>query len=244
MKKGFNLTDILMAMIVVGVFFVLTIPVLYKHTDDKALVSGLYQFNDELEIAVKKWKTEIGCPNNVKDCMVIQQSVSKEPVDFSLISRYMNVIEQDDEGLSDVYWLPPRTLNYYGSEKSDFDFRSNLNRKRYLLSDGKIISVQSDKEGFWLLVDVNGKKPPNRIGKDTFHVIVGYSPVNDINYYAKEKTRDGLCGPDYESSKVTCDPENVNPTIGNGASPAAYVLIHHSLPNYKELSKTITGFKP
>ena len=244
MKKGFNLTDVLITLIIVGVIATLTIPVLYQNTDEKDLVSELYNFNSKLENAVNKWKIITSCPYSVKICLGLQKTLLNTSADFNQISKFMNVVEKIDEGPSNIYWLPIRTLNYSGTELSDYDYRSNTNRRRYLLDDGKILSVETNKDGFWLLVDVNGKKPPNRIGKDTFHIIIGYSPTKDISYYAREKTKDGICGPDYTKTILVCDPENVNPEIGNGASPGAYAIIHHALPDYKILSKTVEGFKP
>lgn len=244
MKKAFSLTDVLLALIVVSVIFIFTIPVLTEKGDEKNVVTELYDFNSTLESAISKWKLELGCPYRVKVCLNLQKALLNEPADFDKIAKHMNIIEKQNEGPSDIYWLPVKTLNYYGAEVSDYDYRSALNRRRYLLPDGKIFSVETDEDGFWLLVDVNGKRFPNRIGKDTFHILVGYNPSRDISYSAREKTKDGICGPDYAHRYINCDPENINPTVGNGASPGAYTILHHSLPNYKELSKEVEGFSP
>jgi hypothetical protein len=243
MKNGFSLADVLITMIIVGVIFMFTIPVLNKKQEYN-IVPDLYDFNSKLESAVHSWKDSIGCPFNVQRCLGFQNVLFHTPADFSQISKYMNVVEQLNVGESDVYWLPLKTLNYYGTEKSDYDFRSSLNRSRYLLIDGKIISVETNKDGFWLLVDVNGKKPPNRIGKDTFHVLVGYSLSSDIHYFAREKTKDGICGSVSMDKTLECDPENVDPTKGNGASPGTYTIINHKLPDFKALSETVPNFKP
>jgi len=245
MKKGFNLTDVLITLIIVGVLFMLTVPVLNGSMEDKSTVSEFYDFNSKLETAVSKWKASIGCVSSVKTCLVMQKALFNTTPDFSQISKYLNVVEKIDKGASILYWLPVRTLDYYGNAVSDYDFRKNVNRSRYLLADGKIISVETNDDGFWILVDVNGKKLPNRIGKDVFHIIVGYSPSKDISYFAREKTKDGICGPDFAKTPVlVCDPENVNPKIGNGANPATYVIVHHALPDYKELSQKVEGFRP
>lgn len=244
MKKGFNLTDILLTLIIVGTLIMLSISIINKNDWEKDIVPKLYEFNSTLESSVQLWKADIGCFYNVKTCLYLQKTIFGTSPDFNQISKFMNVVEKIESGPSETYWLPIKTFNYYGTEISDYDYRSNANRSRYLLLDGKIISVQTDDNGFWILVDVNGKKPPNRIGKDTFHVIVGYSPSNDINYYAREKTRDGLCGPNYGQDTIECDPNNTNPLMGNGASPGAYTIIHHKLPDYDSISKTVPGFQP
>jgi len=244
MKNGFNFADVLITMIIVGVIFMLTIPALTTNGNDKNLVTELFDFNYKLEDAVNQWKIGIGCARSVKTCLNLQKTLFNISPDFDQLSKSLRVVEKLDEGPSDRYWLPIRTLNYYGAEKSDYDYRSVSNRSRYLLTDGKIISVETNNDGFWLLVDVNGKKLPNRIGKDVFHVIVGYSPTKDINYYSREKTTDGICGPNYSGTPVVCDPDNIDPSVGNGASPAAYTILHHALPDYKALSKSVDGFNP
>lgn len=244
MKNGFNLADVLMTMIIISVLFMFTIPMLTNDTHGKELVDDLFDFNYKLESSVALWKADIGCPFNVQRCMGFQRILFRNPANFDSISKHMNVVQQIGIGASDVYWLPYKTFDYYGYDVSDYDFRTSTNRSRYLLTDGKIISVQTDPDGFWLLVDVNGKKPPNRIGKDTFHVLVGYSLSSDINYYPKENTKDKLCGASFRDRTIDCNPNNADPTKANGACPGPYTILNHALPDFKSLSETIPKFKP
>lgn len=243
-KNGFNLIDILMAMIVVGVIFTMTIPVLNKKNTSQNIVSELKEFNDILEQAVTQWKTQILCPYKTGECIkTIKETTSLSP-DFNQITKYLNIADKVDKGPSNVFWMPEKTLNYYGNDISDYDFRTNAIRSTYILVNGMIFSVEPDDEGFWIVVDVNGKKPPNRIGKDTFHFTIGYNTGNDINFYARETTRDGICGYGYNGNTAKCDPGNLNPTIENGASPTAYTILNQQIPDFAELSKTIPNFHP
>lgn len=243
MKNGFNLADVLMTMIIISVLFMFTIPVLNHDTGGKELVNDLFKFNDTLENAVALWKKDIGCPFSVQRCLGFQRVLFHTNPNFDAISKHMNVVDQIGTGPSDIYWLPFKTSDYFGYNVSDYDFRKSNNRSRYLLTDGKIISVQSDPDGFWLLVDVNGKKPPNRIGKDTFHVLVGYSLSSDINYYPKENTKDKLCGTNFRERNIDCNPNNADPTKSNGACPGTYTILHHELPDFKSLSESIPNFR-
>lgn len=244
MKNGFSLADVMMTLLIMSVLFLFTIPVLNNDTNGKEIVNDLYDFNSVLEEAVNHWKADIGCPFKVQRCLGFQQILFHSPANFDQISKHMKVVDQIGTGVSDIYWLPYKTFDYYGHDVSDYDFRTSTNRSRYLLTDGKIISVQTDRDGFWLLVDVNGKKPPNRIGKDTFHILIGYSLSSDINYYPKVKTKDGLCGSNFSERNVDCDPSNFDPTKGNGASPGPYTLIYHQLPDFKSLAESIPNFRP
>lgn len=242
-KKGFSLTDILLTMVIIGVVFSMTLPVLNKNSNDKELISRLNKFNSTLEDAIEKWKSDNNCHYKMGECFDLQKSLILKNPDFDQIKEYLNIAQQIDKNSNDINYLPEKTLNYYGTQKSDYDFRSDKKNNIYLLLNGTTFSVNPDAEGFWILVDVNGKRPPNRIGKDTFHLTVGYDTKNDINYYPREKTTDGLCGHGYDG-KIKCDPENINPTVGNGASPTAYILLNGKLPDFKSLSKIVLNFMP
>jgi len=242
-KNAYNLIDILLTMIVVGVIFTMTIPVLSRTSIDKTIITSLNKFNSDLDDAVQAWKNDKFCPYKIGVCFEMQRKITGQPPNFDKINKYLNV-QQIDKNSAGINLLPEKTLNYYGNETSEFDFRTNNNRNIYILLNGTIFSVASDEEGFWIVVDANGKRPPNRIGFDTFHMTIGYGDRNDINFYARDKTSDGICGHGYNGQKIDCNPNNLNPTIGNGASPTAYVITHNTLPDFKALAKIVPNFKP
>ncbi len=98
--------------------------------------------------------------------------------------------------------------------------------------------------GFAMYVDVNGKKNPNRIGKDVFPITVGFWPGKDVYYQA-------YYGPQYHNTlglcidSSQCDPSNVDPEFGSGADPTAYVILNQKLPDYKALAAKYPGtFRP
>lgn len=244
-KNGFNLYDILITMLIIGTIFILTIPALKKDTYQTHIYDKLGKFNSTMQDAIDKWKGENFCPYKLGVCLEYQKKLTGKNPDFEDLKKYLNIAQQiNKNNPNDINLLPEKTLDYWGNEKSEYDYRTNNNRDIYIFLDGTIFSVESDEEGFWLLVDLNGKKPPNRIGKDTFHLTLGYKTGNDINFYAKEKTKDGICGHGTKEKITACDPANINPQKENGASPAAFVIINKKLPNYEELSKTIPNFKP
>jgi hypothetical protein len=243
-KKAYNLIDVLLTMVVIGIIFTLTIPVLTMETIDKTIISRLGKFNSTLQDAVNEWKTQNNCLYKVGVCFEFQNKLLGQKPDFNKILQYLNGVEQINKNTYGINLLPEKTLNYYGTDISEFDFRTNNSRNVYIFLDGTIFSIASDEEGFWIVADMNGKKPPNRIGKDTFHFTIGYGNRNDVNPYARDKTLDGICGHGYREVTISCDPNNANPTIGNGASPTAYVIIKNELPDFKSLSKTVSNFKP
>lgn len=244
MKKGINLVDILITMAIMSVIFSLTLPILTNKSYEKEVLVGFDNFNTTLQGSIDTWKSSIFCPFKVGKCIQIQKNYYSVQPNFNQIGQYMNIYLNIDKHTNDISYLPEKTLDYSGKNRSTYDFRKNNKREVYMLLNGIVFSVLPDSEGYWIIVDVNGKKPPNRIGKDTFHLTVGYNTDSDINYYAKNKTNDGICGHLDDTAKVNCDGNNVNPNIGNGASPTAYLLINNKLPDFKILSEKIPGFKP
>jgi hypothetical protein len=85
-----------------------------------------------------------------------------------------------------------------------------------------------NKSGF-MLVDVNGKKAPNRVGKDIFPIGIGaynnpkYTTVSP--YYTEDSSAtSGLC---LVRNDGVCDPDVCTKT---SCSPTAYVLKNGKLP--------------
>lgn len=183
-----------------------------------------------------------------QDQTLQNQPVQSQPLqnekllDFNDLKKYLKISKEATVATLAPSWLPEKTLNYRGNSISEFDFRTCKDRNVYMMGNGIIFSVKPDANGFWLLVDVNGKKLPNRIGKDTFHFTIGYTST-DINYNAREKTSDGICGHG-ENGTIKCDPNIIDPSNVLGASPTAFVIQNKRLPDYKALSSSIPDFKP
>lgn len=243
MKNAGGLLDVLLTLFVIGIIFSLTIPVLTKNNYEKEVITGFVTFNNDLQTAIDQWKKEINCPFKTGVCLKLQKELNFVNPDFTQINKYLRIVEKVDQNSNEKNYIPLKTLNYYGTGRSIYDFQTNRKRDVYLLLDGMVFSVLTDNDGYWLVVDVNGKKPPNRIGKDTFHFCVGYDTNSDVTYFPKHNTEDGLCGFLDPSNKTKCSPNNVNPLIKGGASPSSYVLINKKLPDFAALSTKISGFK-
>jgi hypothetical protein len=95
----------------------------------------------------------------------------------------------------------------------------------YMLANGVIISASAyDNISIWM--DINGKKGPNRVGKDQFPFGVGRTAGHySISPYYAECT---YIGSNYGLCSQNC-PGNCNPD--DGKSPTAYVLKHNALPD-------------
>lgn len=250
LQLGFTLSEVLITLAVIGIIAALIIPPLVQSYQERQMVTGLLKFNSTLQQAVESWKNDIGCFSSAYNCLLAQTLPDNTCSNFDQISQFMKFNASVDAHVSkaNVDWLPNQTLDYYGNDEptngSEGVSQLTISRCAYELSNGQNISIDVDPTGFWIMVDVNGKKPPNRMGKDTFHMTVGYPTWNnhvnqDVEYYAREDMG-GICGYRFHP----CKADNTNPTLANGASPTAYVLLYNKLPDFFALSQTVANFKP
>lgn len=224
----------------------MTIPTLMQNTQEKVAVAGLQKFSSTLQQAIQLWKNDIDCRDDAVTCLSQQGLADNVCSNFDQISKFMRVNTKTADKITGTEnWLPVQTLDYYGNAQTGvWGAVSQYSTAicGYQLSDGTTFAMDVDPGGFDLFVDVNGKKPPNRMGKDTFPLVIGFKSGHDVYYnpswaHALRNTQ-GLC------DTLPCDPNNVNPTVGNGANPTAYVILHGKLPDFKKLSETVAGFKP
>lgn len=247
-KKAFTLGDMMMALIVVGIIAAMTIPILANKSDDKEIISSFTKFNDNLEEAIKKWKLDLLCKEDSFNCLSQQNLSADNCANFEQIGKYLNIGEKlgIGENPNTISWLPEKDFEYNGDEQTGtYGGVSKLssNTCRYVLLYGTTFSVKINPAGFDIQVDANGIKLPNRMGKDIFTITIGEVSGKDIYYYPAlsqaETNTVGLCS----LPESNCKPDNYDPTISNGASITPYIILNKKLPDFKELSEKIPGFK-
>lgn len=247
-NKAFTLAEVLITLGIIGVVASLTIPNVVNYFQEREMVTRLLKFNSTLQQAVQLWKQDIDCNSDIYTCLSYQGITDNQLDGFEPIAKFMKItsraITNSDRSSAD--WLPENNFNYYGN----IDIgaygkvaKTGSNTLAYLLNDGTTFSVDIDPLKFCITVDVNGKKLPNRVGKDVFNMTLGGIKGYNIKYYPTSSyaysNTTGLCP--YHG---TCNPDNTDPTKDNGASPTAYVILHNKLPDFNALSQTVAGFKP
>lgn len=248
-KFAHMLLDTLLTLAIIAVIASLTLPPLLDRSESKHIIENFLNFNDTLEQSVKQWKSNILCIDDAYTCLTKQNLSDDNCANFDQIAKYMQVGEKisntaNSEG---VFWLPEQTYEYNGDmQTGNLGGVSKLSTGtcRYVFLNGMTMSVDVDPAGFNIQVDVNGKRPPNRMGKDTFPFIIGNIPGQDIYYYPyysqPQTNTEGLC----MLPASNCDPNNYDPTVKNGASITTYMILNHKLPDFERLSQTVQGFKP
>ena len=223
----------------------MAVPPLIRTSNNKELATGALKFGSTLTQAVQMWKQDINCYSDAKTCLEMQNLPDDNINNFDQIAKFMRVNKKIGTGANTEDWLPVNIYKYNGDVATSSNgnvSQFGVSSGAYLLQDGTTFSMDVDATGFAILVDVNGKKPPNRIGKDIFFFTVGSYAGKDVYYYPHwSNNTEGLCT--MEAHTTNCDAENVNPNVGFGASPTAYVMSNQKLPDFKALSQVVSGFK-
>ena len=247
-KIAFTLAEVLITLGIIGVVAAMTMPSLIQHHREKAMVTSLEKFVSTISQAVDLYKADNECVDSISTCVSYISKGDENCENFAPIAAKMNVIASvKNANKSTADWLPDKAYNYYGEEQEGIYggvSKRNIGTCAYLLNDGTTFAVDINPTNFDIMVDVNGKKLPNRVGQDIFPLLIG-ADANFVNAGVtsgnSNKNKDvifyplgsnynafrGLCRYYYSGG---CNPLNTDPTKDNGASPTAYVLMTKKLP--------------
>lgn len=157
-RKGFTLSEVLLVLSVIGVVAALTIPALVQKVSD-----------DQYKVAWKKAFSQISQATN----MIITNNsgsfmnLCADSDDNCLRDKFlqnMSAIKTCDKGLT--------FNNCWMSTNPGATAASGM-----VLNDGSALIVRFESNSCsytainrcaWFMVDVNGNKPPNKMGQDTF----------------------------------------------------------------------------
>jgi prepilin-type N-terminal cleavage/methylation domain-containing protein len=237
MKKGFTLAEVLITLGIIGVVATLTIPALIRSYSEKANVTSLLKFYSVLSDAVMQFEIDNGCDaGKLSQCLSGFGFLDNGVQNFEVIANYLKVTDKCFYSeCADKAWLSDDSYNYFG-ENIGVGWgpaKSNYKTACYFLADTTVVCVDTNADSFYVYVDVNGKKSPNRVGQDIFGFLLGFKDGTDIypemnTGPAQGKIVDGLCTFNY------CDFDNTDPNVSGGVAPTGYVIKNKKLlPKYK-----------
>lgn len=154
MKKfGFTLAEVLITLGIIGVVAAMTLPTLFGNIQKRQTVSRLQKVYAELKQAVKISSDENGDPSGWDYTLTNEEFIKRYFAPYLKIS-VVNV----DHTYTD---LQGRSRGYYHSDNPTF-----------ITMSGAFVMFYHEPQPYQaqnhLLVDINGKTPPNRMGKDVF----------------------------------------------------------------------------
>jgi len=194
-SRGFTLAEVLITLGIIGVVAAMTIPILINNYEKTQCLTALKKFYATFQAGIKTYMVNQDCSDLTCTSIFNGQGTGIEPaVTAALASAFKNSKKYpyNDPSLVALY---TKYLNY-NNEGSFIDF-DDSNYATYGIDNFLIKIVDSNAgnctigindasdsklKGYCaqLHVDVNGIKPPNRFGRDTFLFMLG----NDGILYA------------------------------------------------------------
>lgn len=236
--KSFTLAEVLITLSIIGIVAAMTLPAIISRQIELENVTRLEKFLSTLAQAINQYKADSECLANISNCL--PEGKDSDCSNFDRIASKMKITDKTRRNNTKVKpWLAEKTYNYYGEEvvgRYGGVSKVTFGDCAYLLNNGTTFSMDINPTSFNIVVDVNGPKAPNRVGRDTFFVYVGnawgenrptgnMSYNNDIILYPGEdmtmyNAYDGIC-----LRNKKCNPNNLDPTKENGASITSYIYI-------------------
>ena len=230
---AFTLAETLITLVIIGVVAALTIPTLMQKKIEDDTVSRILKIYKNLSAAVQTYQLENGCIGHISNC-----DISNNASIDQIIKRHMAIANSCSSAAQcqAADWLPDRDTMLTGAlQNSAWEGASKYSHHAYLLNDGMIVSLHTESSrNVLIMVDVNGKKGPNRVGKDVFNMTLGarHGDVVDPRYTTitpytiDDEKYGGLCT--IFNNSTVCDPDVCTST---SCSPTAYVLKNKKLPH-------------
>lgn len=169
-RRGFTIAEVLITLGIIGIVAAMTMPALLAKYHKHAYVVGLKKAYSQLNQMAQFAISQEGCSSNDLICAIEANGSSEEARIGSLIKRYMKVaLDCTGNNLTNT----PECAN----PSWDDEVVYNANNVGYLvLADGTMLLDNYE----FLMVDVNGKKKPNKFGLDQFMFELQY---NDGNHW-------------------------------------------------------------
>lgn len=181
-KRGFTLAEILIALTIVGVIAAITIPTLATENKKKVWANSLSSAVSNIENAMTTYLVTEG-EYSLSDTKAWKEYSTDLGNDKALGKKFglKKKAELADSYYEKVYPINPNkeaiTLSSIGIKGAAYETNSDITyfietedgEEKNLILDG----CRLEKRVATIGIDVNGKKGPNRIGRDIFAYVLG-----------------------------------------------------------------------
>ena len=172
-KKAFTLAEVLIALIIIGVVTVITIPTVMNNTNKQETVSKLRKAYAALSLATNMIIAENGSPKGDGSWLTHIDDT------YNIYKKYLNNAKECGNTQNCISEINYKRL------KSDTGWNFGTSYRKLILTDGTYVMFNamnasctgSDWCGnnfrcLQILVDINGAKKPNKAGRDLFGFIL------------------------------------------------------------------------
>ncbi|MBR6163592.1 prepilin-type N-terminal cleavage/methylation domain-containing protein [bacterium] len=206
-KQGFTLAEVLITLVIIGVIAALTVPSLINKTNNQEMVARLKKTYSTLAQATNLIIAEEGTPRADKGGWATTRSNI-----YNLYLKHLNNAREckTDAGCwasGNVYTTlsgaPYTDINTYGTYG------------KFVLSDGVAVSVYDSvyeacnynwdnghDDCALIMVDLNGAKKPNRIGRDVFEFVIKENGLKPLGCNGGATW--AICSKDYGGEGCAC----------------------------------------
>lgn len=175
---AFTLAEVLITIGIIGIVASLTIPTLISNYQNQANVSSLKKFYTSMNQALQLYAAEQGSPGNLRLANLFDSS-DDETMTIERLSKYLKIQKNCGTGTGCFPSLRYKLLNGNTTSGPYPDAETSMNR--FILADGTLVELNQNgynncssnnndktKSCAVLMIDVNGFKGPNIVGRDYF----------------------------------------------------------------------------
>ena len=170
-KNGFTLSEVLIALVVIGVIAALTVPALIQRTNKQEYVSALQKTYSTLSQVTNQIIAENGSPAGNEGWADSIEHV------YSLFKQHLSGAKDCGADLSGCFASSYKNIDGSQAQFSNADVMGSS--RRLVLADGVSLLFHSTNTNCTektkcssIYVDINGLKKPNTAGRDFFEFII------------------------------------------------------------------------
>ncbi len=165
---------------IIGVVSAMTVPSLMQNHQKKTYVTQLHKVYNEVQQAVTMYLTDKNALN------LAEAGINSNTEAQKFITDYFKIVQTCENSLTPCFADSYKYLNSTdegnvldGHVYTSFVLANGASVRPIYMNDGKISKVMN------ILVDTNGQKGPNILGRDTFYMAVYSSgAIDTFNYNA------------------------------------------------------------
>ena len=180
---AFTLAEVLITLSVIGVVAAMTLPTVIQNYQKQVVVNKLKKSYSNLQNALQKSMSENG-----------DMSTWDFPDDrVEFFSKYIV-----------PYYKNLENGKAYYADIKNIDGRAANGSRCITLPDGTSVSIgdKINNSYYWMFIDVNAKKGPNRLGKDIFMLEL-FPGSNQLIFHSQGQTNEQLKS-DYQGGGYQC----------------------------------------
>ena len=171
-KFAFTLAEVLVTLGIIGVVSAMTVPSLMQNYQRQSYVTQLHKVYNELSQALVRYQNDKNALN------LTEAGLTSETAAQNFLKNYFKIVSECASFTTPCFASTYKTMS--GTTLTDAYFQ--FNHKTYTIASGSSFRPLYSKSGDKILnimVDINGQKGPNILGRDLFMLNVYNNGIID-----------------------------------------------------------------